>query len=351
MPATETLNPLLPGLKTIVEKQYRPDFDILISPGDTLDFLGSVPDQTFQLVVTSPPYNIGKPYEKRQEFDAYLNLQRRVIGECSRVLKLGGSLCWEVGNYVENGEVFPLDTYFYGIIKENPDLRLRNRIIWFFEHGLHASKRLSGRYETILWFSKGDPYTFNLDNIRVPQKYPGKTYFKGPKHGKPSANPLGKNPGDVWQMFQRDWETLLWDIPNVKANHPEKTIHPAQFPIELVERLVLALTNPHDIVFDPYMGVGSSLLAAIIHGRKAVGVDKEQAYVDIALDRIDKLSKGMLRYRPIGTRKFVPSGREKVSQRPSEWAFAEKMERQRDSFAKALKKGEVTFIDPENIAG
>jgi adenine-specific DNA-methyltransferase len=307
------------NLRILTGKSYRTDFDVLVSHNDTLDFLDSVPDNSFQLVVTSPPYNIGKPYEKRQEFLDYLEGQRTVLKECVRVLKTGGSLCWEVGNYVENGEVYPLDTFFYTIIKENSDLRLRNRIVWFFEHGLHASKRLSGRYETILWFSKGEPYVFNLDSIRVPQKYPGKTYFKGPKRGMPSANPLGKNPGDLWRILKEDWETLLWDIPNVKANHPEKMNHPAQFPVELVERLVLALTNPNDIVFDPYVGAGSTLIASIIHNRRAVGVDKERHYIDIALGRINKLIRGELRFRPLGTRKFVPSGREKVSKIPPEW--------------------------------
>ncbi len=319
-PAMETPAPSTLGdLKVVTVKHYMSEFDVLVSNNDTLDFLRSVPDEIFQLVVTSPPYNIGKPYEQRQEFHDYLEWQKSVISECVRVLKRGGSLCWQVGNYVEKGEVFPLDAFFYQIFKENPGLKLRNRIIWFFEHGLHASLRLSGRYETILWFSKGEPYTFNLDSIRVPQKYPGKTYFRGPKRGKPSANPLGKNPGDIWKVLERDWENLVWDIPNVKANHIEKTTHPAQFPVELIERLVLALTNPDDIVFDPYVGVGSSLIAAVVNGRKAVGVDKEREYVDIALDRIDKLLRGELKYRPLGTQKFVPTGREKVSQIPAEW--------------------------------
>jgi DNA modification methylase len=306
-------------VKVIRSRTYESNFDVLVSENDTVEFLNSVPDETFQLIVTSPPYNIGKPYEERKAFREYLQWQESVIKECVRVLKRGGSLCWEVGNYVEKGEVFPLDAFFYRMIKENAELKLRNRIVWFFEHGLHASLRLSGRYETILWFSKGEPYTFNLDNIRVPQKYPGKTYFRGPKHGRPSANPLGKNPGDIWRVLERGWESLVWDIPNVKANHTEKTIHPAQFPVELVERLVLALSNPGDIVFDPYVGVGSSLVAAVVHNRRAVGVDKEKEYVGIALDRLQKLLRGELKYRPLGTQKFVPTGREKVSQIPAEW--------------------------------
>lgn len=304
--------------KVVLSDKFTPDFDVLLSNNDVIDFLRTVPDETFQLIATSPPYNIGKPYEKRKELAEYLEFQRKVLVECGRVLKKGGSLCWQVGNYVENGEVYPLDIFFYGLIREIPDFHLRNRIVWFFEHGLHASKRFSGRYETILWFSKGDEYLFNLDNVRVPQKYPGKTYYKGAKRGLPSGNPRGMNPGNIWQL-KEDWDSLVWDIPNVKSNHVEKTIHPAQFPIELVERLVLALTKPKDIVFDPYAGVGSTVVASLIHGRRATGVDKEKAYIGIALDRVNQAKSGRLRYRPLGTEKHVPTGKEKVSQIPDAW--------------------------------
>ena len=132
-------------------------------------------------------------------------------------------------------------------------LKLRNRIIWRFNHGLHCKKRFSGRYETILWFTKNDEYVFNLDPVRVPSKYPGKRHFKGPKRGQLSGNPLGKNPSDIWDVVQQDWEDEVWDIPNVKANHPEKTEHPCQFPVELVQRCVLALTQPGGSRFRPVL--------------------------------------------------------------------------------------------------
>jgi len=191
-------------------------------------------------------------------------------------LRHDGSICWQVGNFVDNSEVFPLDIIYYNIFKEHK-LKLRNRIIWRFNHGLHASKRFSGRYETILWFTKSDTYTFNLDSVRIPSKYPGKRHFKGPKRGLPSGNPLGKNPSDVWEFIAKEWDEELWDIPNVKANHPEKTTHPCQYPIELVERCVLALTSEEDWVSDPYCGVGSAIIAALKHNRKARRIDGEIA--------------------------------------------------------------------------
>lgn len=286
---------------------------------DALQFLKQIPSESIQLVISSPPYNIGKPYEKRYELDEYLAWQASVLTECARVIKGDGSLCWQVGNYVHSGEIFPLDCLFYHIIKEGTGLKLRNRIIWTFEHGLHASKRFSGRYETVLWFTKQDEYLFNLDPVRVPQKYPGKTYYKGPKKGQPSGNPLGKNPGDLWELMQAEWEKGVWDIPNVKSNHPEKTIHPAQFPIELIERFVLALTNPGDTVLDPFAGTGSSLIAALLHGRNALGSDTYPQYIEVANQRINEAVNGTLKRRQLGTKKYEPSGREKTATIPSSW--------------------------------
>ncbi len=261
---------------------------------DNLRFLGDVADESVQLVVTSPPYNIGKAYEKSTPLEQYVREQSQVIEECVRVLSPRGSICWQVGNHVLDGEIIPLDILLFDVFRKH-GLKLRNRIIWHFEHGLHGSKRLSGRYETIMWFTKGGEYTFNLDPIRVPSKYPGKKYYKGPKRGQLSCNPLGKNPGDVWV------------IPNVKFNHVEKTQHPCQFPVELIERLVLSLTNVDDIVLDPYMGVGSSLVAALLHGRKGYGCDIVDEYVEIAAKRIDDLNSGVLRTRPMNRPIYDPT--------------------------------------------
>ena len=270
------------------------DYQVDMQCEDNLEFLSRLPSESVKLVVTSPPYNIGKKYEKRTPLEQYVASQMQVISECVRVLHPRGSICWQTGNHVDKGEVFPLDIVLYHVFKEH-GLKLRNRIIWHFEHGLHCSKRLSGRHETILWFTKGDDYTFNLDPIRVPSKYPGKKHFKGPKAGQLSCNPLGKNPGDVWI------------IPNVKSNHVEKTVHPCQFPVELIERLVLSLTDPDEIVFDPYMGVGSAAVAALKHGRFGYGCDIEQEYVEIAWDRIQQLRAGTLRTRPMGKPVYDPS--------------------------------------------
>ena len=263
---------------------------------DNLAFMQRLQAEQFQmkLIVTSPPYNLGKDYETRSSLDEYLNIQTEVIQQCVRLLHPQGSICWQVGNYVDNGEVIPLDTLLYPIFR-GEGLRLRNRIVWHFGHGLHASKRLSGRYETINWWTRNDDYTWNLDPIRVPAKYPGKRHYKGPNTGQLSGNPKGKNPSDVWEF------------PNVKSNHPEKTIHPCQFPVELVERLVLSMTDEGDAVFDPYMGVGSAVVAALMHNRIGYGCDTVPEYVDIAWQRVEQLRRGTLKTRPMGTPIYDPS--------------------------------------------
>jgi adenine-specific DNA-methyltransferase len=291
----------------------------IILQGDSAETLKTVPDQSVKLIITSPPYNIGKVYETATRLEDYLEKLAPIVNQLIRVLAPDGSLCWQVGNYVQDSEIFPLDIFYYPFFK-NQGLKLRNRIVWYFDHGLHASKRFSGRYEVMLWFTKSDAYTFNLDSVRVPSKYPGKTFYKpGEKYGKPSGNPLGKNPSDIWKIVQQDWETGLWCIPNVKANHTEKTIHPCQFPIELVERCVLALTNAGDYVLDPFSGVGSALLAALRNERRGIGCEKESEYVEIAKQRIREFYNGTLPYRPLGKPVHQPTGREKVAQIPQEW--------------------------------
>ncbi len=304
-------------LKIVESTIYTDSFDVLIANTDTLTLLKTIPDNSIELIVSSPPYNLGKAYENRQTFQAYLGVQKQIIAECYRILKAEGNFCWQIGNYVEKGEVFPLDIYYYDFFKFELGMKLRNRIIWYFGHGLHAQKRFSGRYETILWFSKNDNYIFNLDNVRIPSKYPGKKHFKGEKKGQLSGNPNGKNPSDIWEIIVNDFKTALWDIPNVKSNHPEKTLHPCQYPIELVERLVLALSCENGIVFDPFMGVGSTLLAALLHQRRAIGVDKEISYYEIAKQRICEFENGTLKKRALGKPIHVPSG--KIAQMPELW--------------------------------
>ena len=272
---------------------FSPDERAVVYPGDCLHLLRTVPSETVKLVITSPPYNIGKEYEKRLHLDLYVQQQEKVIAECVRALHPNGSICWQVGNYVDAGSIIPLDTVLYPVFARL-GLKMRNRIVWHFEHGLHCSRRFSGRYETVVWFTKSDSYTFNLDPVRVPQKYPGKKHFKGPKAGQYSCNPLGKNPGDVWV------------IPNVKSNHVEKTEHPCQFPVELIERFVLSMTTQDDWVLDPFLGTGTTVIAAVRHGRRGAGAETVPKYVQLARQRIADEMSGVLLTRPMDRPVYDP---------------------------------------------
>ncbi len=277
-----------------IAEKYHAEEKVMLHTGTCIDFLKNCPDGVFQLIVTSPPYNIGKEYEKKLKIDEYLVQQEEVIRECVRCLSDRGSICWQVGNFVDHGAIVPLDTILYPLFVEE-GLRLRNRIVWHFEHGLHCTRRFSGRYETINWFTKSDDYHFDLDAVRVPQKYPGKKHFKGPKAGQYSCNPLGKNPGDIWV------------IPNVKSNHVEKTEHPCQFPVELVERLILSLSRKGDCVFDPFVGTGTSVIAAIRHDRSGAGAEIYPPYMKIARERILCELAGTLKTRPMDKPVYDPS--------------------------------------------
>lgn len=291
---------------------YKDDADVTLFHGDRLALLEQVKAAGAQahLIVTSPPYNIGKEYEDTQPLAAYLAQQRETIAACVDVLAEDGSICWQVGHYVDGSgrekEVVPLDLVLYPIFKEF-GLILKNRIVWTFGHGLHEKLRFSGRHETILWFVKSEDYVFNLDPVRVPQKYPGKRAYRGPKKGQPSGNPAGKNPGDVW------------DMPNVKSNHVEKTDHPCQYPLGLVERLILALSNEGDLVIDPYLGVGSTAAAAVMRGRRAAGADIVEAYLKIARMRVSSAFEGDLPYRPMNKPIYKPDAESKLASPPAEW--------------------------------
>ncbi|WP_439515304.1 DNA-methyltransferase [Oceanibaculum nanhaiense] len=294
--------------------------------GDVIEQLSAISRESCSLIVSSPPYNIRKSYERndRRTYDEYISWQREVVKETVEKLTPDGSVCWQVGTYVSDGEIFPLDIPFVEIFR-SLGLKLRNRIIWRYNFGLNADRRFSGRYETLLWFTKSDSYFFNLDPVRIPQLYPGKRHGakKGMKAGLPSGNPLGKNPSDYWEFLAKNdfKENPVWDIPNVKSRHPERTGHPCQFPVELVERCVLALTRPGETILDPFLGTGASAIAALKHQRSAIGIDRELAYLEIARNRLFELAEGALPLRPLGAPVRRPKPTEKVAKIPDEWVM------------------------------
>lgn len=215
--------------------------------GDCLAKMQAMPGGFVDLLVTSPPYNIGKAYEKRQALDTYAEWMESIVVESARLLKEGGSACWQVGNYVKDGVVLPLDYLFMPML-ERAGLTLRHRMIWHFHAGLHATKRFSGRHETILWATKG-PSRYHVAQARALM-------------------------GDVIE------------VTNIKNNHPERTGHPAQFPEGLIRPLILALSREGDIVLDPFFGSGTTGSVAAQLSRNCIGIERDERYVEMAAARI-----------------------------------------------------------------
>ncbi|MFP3567292.1 DNA-methyltransferase [Paraburkholderia sp. SIMBA_030] len=275
--------------------------------GDALELAGSMSPETVDVIFSSPPYCIGKEYESARSVEDFRSMHSELLPELIRSLRPGGSFCWQVGSHVKNGVVTPLDYIVFAEMARFPEMRLRNRVIWSFGHGLHCANRFSGRHEVVLWFTKGDDYYFDLDSVRVPQKYPGKTHTRGPRKGTPSGNPRGKNPGDVW------------DVPNVKANHVEKTEHPCQFPVALPQVFIRALTKPGDLVFDPFCGSGTTGVAALLEGRRFVGSEIDASYVAIAKERMADACDGTAAVRPWDKAIHVPNKSSKVARPPEEF--------------------------------
>jgi adenine-specific DNA-methyltransferase len=274
---------------------------------DAFDFLIDRAPASVDLVISSPPYFMGKEYDASCSIDDFVFFHEKLLEPLVRAVKPGGSICWQVGHHVSKSIEIPLDAVIYTVFSKHPELRLRNRIVWVFGHGEHSRKRFSGRHETVLWFTRGDDYHFDLDAIRVPQKYPGKRHYKGPNLGKPSGNPLGKNPGDVWE------------IPQVKAAHVEKTEHPCQFPVALAQRLVRALSPVDGLIMDPFVGSGSTAVAAIMERRRFIGSDHNYKYVAIARKRLSDLRDGILKVRPLDLPILAPISTQSVANPPAEW--------------------------------
>jgi adenine-specific DNA-methyltransferase len=246
-------------------------WEILV--GDCLEHLGAVESGSVALVLTSPPYNIGKSYERPLPLDEYLAWCGVWLAEVRRVLAPDGAAWINLG-FVDApglGRAVPLPYLLWPHL----GMYLVQEVVWRYQNGVACRRRLSPRNEKLLWLVR-DPtaYTFNLDAIRDPDiRYPNSR-----RNGRLRYNPLGKNPGDVWH------------VPKVAAGRasPERTAHPAQMPLALAERIVLACSNPGDLIADPCAGAGTSLVAAHRHQRRAVGIERDAEYAAIARARMGR---------------------------------------------------------------
>jgi len=247
----------------------------IVYTGDCLSLMRRLDSGVFDLTVTSPPYNIGKEYEAHRQIGDYVAWCADWLKEVSRITAPSGEFWLNLGYLAHSDKAKCLPIAY--LLWDKVPMYLLQEITWNYGAGVAGKRSFSPRNEKFLWYVKDkDRYTFNLDAVRDTNvKYPYQT-----KNGRLRCNPLGKNPGDVWQ------------IPKVTSgknrSSPERTAHPAQFPIALIERIIRACTNPGDIVLDPFLGSGTVAEAALRTGRSVVGFEILPRYVRIAEERISE---------------------------------------------------------------
>lgn len=264
---------------------YSCDYGVIYNT-DCLSSMRKLPSDVVDLTFTSPPYNIGKEYETVLSLNDYVAWAKEWIGEIHRITDPLGSFWLNVG-YLEvpdKGKCVPL-TYFLWNLS---DFYLQQEIVWNYGAGVACKKRLSPRNEKILWLTKdSDRYTFNLDAIRDPNvKYPNQK-----KNGKLRCNTLGKNPSDVWQIAKV--------TSGKNRSSSERAPHPAQTPIDLIDRVVLGGSNAGDLLMDPFLGSGSLAVSAVKNNRYFIGFEINEQYCATASARIQE------QLRDIESRLFV----------------------------------------------
>ena len=260
-------------LESVVGPPFCSGAGYAIFCGDCLSSLKRLPSGIFDLTITSPPYNIGKEYETPLPLDQYLGWCEEWLAETYRTTRSAGALWLNVGYVSLEGKAKAIPLPY--LLWNRCPFYLIQEMVWNYGAGVSAKKSLSPRNEKFLWYVKNsEEYTFNLDAIRDPDvKYPHQK-----KNGKLRCNTIGKNPSDVWQIAKV--------TSGENRSSSERMPHPAQFPLDLVTRLVLGFSNPGDVVLDPFMGSGTVAVACLEHGRRVVGFEVNEAYCELTAKRI-----------------------------------------------------------------
>ena len=260
----------------ILGNPYYNKNNVILYKGDSLKILKKLENnKLFDATITSPPYNIGKEYEINLSTHNYLNWSKNWIELIYKISKDDASFWLNLGYFSleDKAKAIPI---IYTLWDKIP-FYLQQEIVWNYGAGVSSKKYFSPRNEKFLWYVKNkDNYQFYLDRIRDPNvKYPNQK-----KNGKIKVNPLGKNPSDVWY------------IPKVtsgnKRSSKERTAHPAQFPIALINRIILCCTNENDLIFDPFLGSGTTAVSALLYKRKFLGIEINEDYLKIAINRIER---------------------------------------------------------------
>ncbi len=268
-------------LTAIKQRLGLPDYEapnVLLYKGDCLELMKLLGEDVFDLVVTSPPYNIGKAYEQTRSLEEYLAWSEKWIKEVYRLTKAQGSFWLNLGYLTIPNKAHAVPISY--LLWDKIPFYLIQEVVWNYGAGVAAKRFFSPRNEKFMWYVKdANNYTFNLDDVRDPNvKYPNQK-----KNGKIKVNPLGKNPTDVWQ------------IPKVTSGQnrssKERTPHPAQFPKALIERIIKSSSNEGDIILDPFMGSGTTAEVALQNNRVVVGFEIKKDYIDVSSERLEKFTE------------------------------------------------------------
>lgn len=252
--------------------------------GDCVETLSKMQEKSVNTIVTSPPYNLDKSYgvyNDKRDFSEWESLIDNVAKEAYRVLVPNGSFLLNVSPvpYHKTKEIIPLDALAYFIFKKNGYF-LRNSIVWHFNNMQNCVNRLSGRWESILWFVKDlKSYKFNLDDIRIP-------YIT--KNDKRLVGGVGRNPTDTWNYDIPESDFWYFDrVNNMTKNKLGISEHPCVFPTPMIERIIKMTTDEGDVVLDPFLGSGTTLVAAENLKRVGLGIELDTRYKDIIIKRVN----------------------------------------------------------------
>lgn len=248
---------------------------------DCLVGMRSLPPGCIDLTITSPPYNIGKEYEEAMSTEQYVEWCKNWIEEVYRITKSDGAFWLNLGYIAldDKAKAIPLPYLLWDKIP----FFLIQELVWNYGAGVAAKKTLSPRNEKFLWYVKNsESYTFNLDEIRDPDvKYPNQK-----KNGKLRCNTIGKNPSDVWQIAKV--------TSGANRSSVERAPHPAQFPVDLITRLVKGFSNSAEILLDPFMGSGTTAECALREGRYVIGFELRKDYCQTIADRLARVENESL---------------------------------------------------------
>jgi len=270
----------LSQIKNVLGEPYYGNSSVLIYNMDCLEGLKLLKQSGVNIdaTITSPPYNIGKEYEKVMPINNFVEWLAEISNNIFEITKSNGSYLLNIGylEVPEKGRAIPITYLIWDKIK----FYLNQEIIWNYGAGVAAKNYLSPRNEKILWYIKDkENYTFNLDDIRDPDvKYPNQK-----KKGKLRCNTLGKNPSDVWQIAKVTSGT--------NRSPDERTSHPAQFPVDLISRMVMGFTNKGDFVLDPFMGSGTTAEVCMSNNRFSLGFEIREDYCKTIVDRLENRIK------------------------------------------------------------